>query len=105
MTSQSQELQERTYRGVLCMSCRQPIPLPAMLANMDSAFRNNTSSEPLDHPARVFSLRCRACYREKPYAASEIMDFEGDPRPNVLRPRVSHPFGQQKPDRVNAANG
>jgi hypothetical protein len=99
------EIQERTYRGVLCMSCRQPIPLPEMLANMDTEFRNQAPGVSLEHPTRVFKLRCRACYREKPYLASEIMDFEGEPRAAVSRPRVSHVFGQAPRERSRAANG
>jgi hypothetical protein len=74
------ETVQQSYRGVRCLSCRQPIPLPAILTH--SAH---------EHPGRVFSLRCRACEREKPYRASEIMDFEGSPRTRVTRSQLVQP--------------
>ena len=76
----SSETVQQSYRGVRCLSCRQPIPLPAILTH--SAH---------EHSTRVFSLRCRACEREKPYRASEIMDFEGAPRTRVSRAYPIHP--------------
>jgi hypothetical protein len=101
----TQETQELTYRGVRCQSCTQPIPLPAILAGMDSALRNKHSAEAQEYPMSVFSLRCRACYREKPYRASEIMDFEGTPRSSVSRSRLGHSFGRHTNGRARAANG
>ncbi len=74
------EAVRQSYRGVRCLSCRQPIPLPAILTH--SAH---------EHPGRVFSLRCRACEREKPYRATEIMDFEGAPRARVSGSRAAQP--------------
>jgi len=77
------EAVRQSYRGVRCLSCRQPIPLPAILAH--SAH---------EHPGRVFSLRCRACEREKPYRASEITEFEGAPRTRVSGSRAAQPKGR-----------
>ena len=74
------EAVRQSYRGVRCLSCRQPIPLPAILSH--SAH---------EHPGRVFSLRCRACEREKPYRASEITEFEGAPRTRVSGSRATQP--------------
>ena len=34
---------------------------------------------------RVFSLRCRACEREKPYRASDVVEFEGARRAALVR--------------------
>src|SRR5271156_4256371 len=101
----TQQIQEQSYRGVRCQSCTQPIPLPAILAGMDSALKTNELNEHRDYPTSVFSLRCRACYREKPYRASEIMDFEGTPRPNASHSRVAHSFGRHAGGRARAANG
>jgi hypothetical protein len=101
----TQQIQEQSYRGVRCQSCTQPIPLPAILTSMDSALESKEQGEHHDHPMRVFSLRCRACYREKPYRASEIMDFEGTPRPNASHSRLAHSFGRHAVGRARAANG
>ena len=64
---------KESYRGVVCGTCRQPIPLPALLQDRD--FSDDSESAP-----RVFSLRCRACEKEKPYSASNVVEFEGTPR-------------------------
>lgn len=85
------ETVQQSYRGVRCLSCRQPIPLPAILVAMDSTLSGKGSAAAHEHPTRVFSLRCRACEREKPYRASDIMDFEGAPRTRPSRSLTGHP--------------
>ncbi len=90
----SVEAIQQSYRGVRCLSCRQPIPLPAILATMDSTLRSKVSESAHEHPTRVFSLRCRACEREKPYRASDIMDFEGAPRTRTSRSQTAHSKGR-----------
>ncbi len=90
----NQEIIQQSYRGVLCKSCRQPIPLPSILLKMESAVGNGELDSIHRHHSRVFSLRCRACEREKPYRASEISDFEGAPRTRVSRARSAHALGQ-----------
>lgn len=77
-----QEAVKQSYRGVLCMSCRQPIPLPEIVIRMAVLPRAKESSL-REH---VFSLRCRACNREKPYRSSEVVEFEGAPRqrPSII---------------------
>ena len=96
-----EEATKQSYRGVRCLSCRQPIPLPAILLKMDSILQENEVGADQEHPTRVFSLRCRACEREKPYDAADILDFEGVPRTRVSLSRLipSHgrkPSGQSR---------
>jgi|HubBroStandDraft_5_1064220.scaffolds.fasta_scaffold56556_2 hypothetical protein len=94
----------QSYSGVRCLSCRQPIPLPAILFRMGSKIVGSGSDSALDHPIRVFSLRCRACEREKPYRTSDITNFEGTPRARLSRSLVgrakhrlfSSPLGSEK---------
>lgn len=88
------EAAQQSYRGVRCLSCRQPIPLPAILVAMDSTLNGRGSNPVHEHPTRVFSLRCRACEREKPYRASDVMDFEGAPRTRTSHSQTSHPKGR-----------
>lgn len=95
----NQEVTKQSYRGVRCLSCRQPIPLPGILLKMDSSAKE--TGEVHVHPTRVFSLRCRACEREKPYRAIDIVDFEGAPRNRVSRTLILQPYGR----RSRAANG
>ena len=83
------------------MSCRQPIPLPSFLIETDSRLRGLSAEQADEHSTRVFSLRCRACEREKPYRTSDILDFEGEPRIRGHRSHSSH----ESRARVRAANG
>lgn len=64
---------KQSYRGVLCVSCRQPIPVPAIVVTMEA------ESDEEQH-VRVFNLRCRACEKEQPYRSTDIVDFDGMPR-------------------------
>jgi hypothetical protein len=76
----NQQVAKQSYRGVLCMSCRQPIPLPATLVSLELMPEKDEAGRPVAHHERVFSLRCRACNREKPYRSSDIIEFDGTPR-------------------------
>lgn len=98
----NQEAVQQSYRGVRCLSCRQPIPLPKILAERDSRARGQSAEHADEHCARVFSLRCRACEREKPYRTSDIMDFDGQPRVRASRSMFVAEAGSL---RARAANG
>jgi hypothetical protein len=55
---------------------------------------------------RVFSLRCRACEREMPYRASEIIEIAGTPRPRGSRRAHDHAkLLRQQNKMAQAANG
>jgi len=100
-----QEISKQSYRGVLCMSCRQPIPLPEIVIRMavlPDPEEAEATPEPREH---VFSLRCRACHREKPYRSLDIVEFDGEPRP---RPSIiGNPRGASRAaaSLSRAANG
>jgi hypothetical protein len=98
------EAVQQSYRGVRCLSCCQPIPLPAILTKMDSTLRGNAPDSTHEHLTRVFSLRCRACEREKPYRVSDIMDFEGAPRTRVSRSHAVRPKGRRSAGLSRSAN-
>ena len=95
---------QQSYRGVRCMSCRQPIPLPTILIEIDSRLRGLTAGNAEEPATRAFSLRCRACEREKPYRMSEIVDFEGEPKTRASRSQLMHP-AEGRTVRARAANG
>jgi hypothetical protein len=73
-----QEATKRQYSAVICQSCREPIPVPAIVTNMERAAASETDE--LDRAERVFKLRCRACECEKPYRSSQIVEVEGEPK-------------------------
>jgi len=99
------EIAKQSYRGVLCMSCRQPIPLPEIVIRMavlPDPKEAEATPEPREH---VFSLRCRACNREKPYRSVDIVEFDGAPRtrPSIIgNPRGA---GRAAAGLSRAANG
>jgi formate hydrogenlyase subunit 6/NADH:ubiquinone oxidoreductase subunit I len=77
----TQELKQ-SYRGVLCASCKQAIPVPAIVVSME------TESGDTEPSIRVFNLRCRACEKEHPYCSTDIVEFDGAPRART-RARVN----------------
>jgi len=78
------DVSKDSYRGVLCMSCRQPIPLPQIVIRMEVV----SETERSEQHERVFKLRCRACDREKPYRSRDIVELEGTPRARALNIRA-----------------
>ena len=78
----NQQLEKQSYAGVVCRSCRQAIPLPAIVISMASEIEKDPSGR--ENPQGcVFTLRCRACDKELPYRVVDIVDFEGTPRPRI----------------------
>jgi hypothetical protein len=66
---------KQSYRGVLCVCCTQPIPVPAFVVIAESP------ADEEQQRVRVFSVRCRVCEKERPYRSTDIVEFEGAPRP------------------------
>lgn len=82
----NQQMERQVYAGVVCRCCRQAIPLPAIVLSMTTEIENDPASH--ENPqGRVFSLRCRACDKEMPYQVTDIVDFEGAPRPRIWTAR------------------
>jgi hypothetical protein len=88
----------QNYSGVLCRSCRQPIPLPTVVTapSRDEGPDNRAGDE-----TRVFNLRCRACDKERPYRRSDIAVFEGTPKLRAM-PR---PNGAVRAKKLSRAVG
>jgi hypothetical protein len=78
-----------TFRGVACLHCQAPIPVPNIVRILQAA-----DSDAVDLPSRkcqVFNLRCPVCHKEKPYRTREILDFEGTPE-SILLPAGPSPL-------------
>ena len=71
------ETENPTFRGVVCLHCKAPIPVPAIVKSMQESTREE--AEPTSRKSQVFNLRCPSCHKEKPYRTREIVDFEGTP--------------------------
>jgi hypothetical protein len=65
-----------TFRGVICLHCTAPIPVPAIVGSLQAASDGTESSQ---RKSQVFNLRCPQCQKEKPYRTREIVEFEGTP--------------------------
>jgi hypothetical protein len=74
------------YPGVLCLHCRQVIPLPASVARLKD--ESSESRETLGQPnLTVFTLRCGGCQKEAPYHLTETIEFDGVPVPSGAHAR------------------
>jgi hypothetical protein len=74
------EASKQHYRGVLCIHCRQPIPLSASQVRKEKELRESESNELTELRSSSFNLRCRACHGEATYTQADTIDCEGEPR-------------------------
>jgi hypothetical protein len=75
----SDELKSQKYTGVLCHSCRQPIPVPQRMIDKARLFETEDELGPHELPASILNLRCKACERENFYRISDMQDIPGTP--------------------------
>jgi hypothetical protein len=52
----------------------------------------------------VFTLRCRTCDKEKPYRVTDIVEFEGAPKPRLVRARRKSGHSDQGGELARAAH-
>ena len=95
---------KQQYRGVLCIHCRQPIPLPTTVSRRAAEHEGMESGEAQDHGPRVFTLRCRVCGEEGLYSESKFIDCEGAPRTRTSRQGKSSPLPKDPRNLRRAAN-
>ena len=81
------ETERPTFRGVVCLHCKAPIPVPAIVGSLQAASDGAESSQ---RKSQVFNLRCPYCHKEKPYRTREIVEFEGTPE-TVITPEHTAP--------------
>ena len=83
------EMTENSYQAVRCFTCSEPIPLSTRLLDLSVVESDKVTAEQQYQP-QVFTLRCKACFRESRYIKSEIEIFEGEP-PNAGQANRSGP--------------
>ncbi len=71
------ETERHQFRGVVCLHCKAPIPVPAVVGHTKVA--SHDGPEVIQANSQVFNVRCPVCYKEKPYWTREILNFEGIP--------------------------
>lgn len=92
------------YRGVLCGCCNQPIPLPAIVAQLEAESTHGLPDNAHEQSGRVFTLRCSVCEKEYPYPATAVTEFEGTPRPRLTRANAARALGVLPRGLSKAAN-
>ena len=80
-----QHTEKQQYRGVHCLFCGEPIPVPPRMVNRGLAAGNQGSNSAYDMSRSPFNLRCRACMKEHFYQISETVDIAGTPRSLMAR--------------------
>ncbi|MGH9679373.1 MAG: hypothetical protein ACRD4Y_05450 [Candidatus Acidiferrales bacterium] len=97
------ETDRQSFRGVVGLHCKAPIPVPAIVRDIQAALLQG--SEGARDKSRVFNLRCPICHKEKPYRSREIVSFEGTPVPvgPFLQPGSIRPFQEGQISRTAKA--
>ncbi len=72
----------KSYRGVLCARCRQPVAVSAKIGSLPDELEDQEQN------IRAFIARCKMCVHENIYSISEIQVFTGEPRKRSLRARA-----------------
>lgn len=100
----TQDAVRQSYRGVICLHCKQPIPISPFVASIEAELPASETT-PLRHQkCQVFNLRCAACGKEKPYKIGEILDFEGSPATGTPRTEPASTYLRQLGSRSRTAN-
>jgi hypothetical protein len=75
---------KKSYRGVLCARCGEPIPVSARIVSLqdEQEYRNTNA-------IRAFALRCKVCESEGIYAINAVQRFDGEPRMRNSLARVA----------------
>ena len=99
------EASKEQYRGVLCIHCRQAIPLSASQARKEKELRESEPNELTELRSSSFNLRCRACHGEATYTAADTIDCNGTPRVRSTSARRNPPLRPEPKNLSRAANG
>lgn len=74
----------KSYRGVSCLRCREPIPVSAKVVSLQAELEDKETNL-----HRSFIARCRVCQHESIYAITEIQIYDGEPRKRSLKARTA----------------
>ncbi len=74
----------KSYRGVFCVRCREPIPVYAKIASLQDELDYNETNA-----IRTFTLRCKLCEHESIYAITDVQTFDGVPRRRSSKSRAA----------------
>ena len=70
----------KSYRGVSCVRCGDPIPVSARVASLQDQIAQREALTP-----HAFVARCKLCDYESVYAVRHVQWFNGEPRRRIAR--------------------
>jgi hypothetical protein len=64
----------RSYRGVSCARCGEPIPVPAKVVSLQDEIALGETNAPC-----AFAARCQISVNESVYEIGDVQRFDGEP--------------------------